>query len=42
MTRKVDPPAEKGEGIFIKESSIKVIDWCQDLGQAQLILCRDI
>ncbi len=26
MTRKVDPHTEKGAGIFILESSIKVID----------------
>ncbi len=37
MTRKVDPSAEKGAGIFIQESSIKVIDAHRVLGKAQLI-----
>jgi hypothetical protein len=38
MTYKVDPRAEIGARILIKESSIKVIDACQDSGKAQLIL----
>jgi hypothetical protein len=37
MMRKVDPRAEKGAGILIKESSIKVIDACRDSGKAQMI-----
>ncbi len=32
MMQKVDPCTEKGAGIFIKESSVKVIDAHQDLG----------
>ncbi len=34
MTQKVDPSAERGAGIFIKESSIKVKDACQVLGKS--------
>ncbi len=37
MTLKVDPHAERGVGIFIKESFIKDIDARQALGKAQLI-----
>jgi hypothetical protein len=37
MTRKVDLFTEKGAGILIKESSIKVIDSRRDSGKAQLI-----
>ncbi len=36
VMQKVDPHAEKGAGLFIKESSIKVIDTCRDLEKAQL------
>ncbi len=38
MTQKENPCAEKGAGILIKESSIKVIDASRDSGKAQLIL----
>ncbi len=34
MMPKVDPHAEKGAGILIKESSIKVIDAYRDSGKA--------
>jgi hypothetical protein len=34
----VDPCAERGVGILIKESSIKEIDTGRDSGKAQLIL----
>jgi hypothetical protein len=34
MMQKVDPSAERGAGILIKESSIKVIDACQVLGKS--------
>ncbi len=33
----MDPHTEKGMGILIKESSIKVIDACRDSGEALLI-----
>jgi hypothetical protein len=39
MTWKVDPRSEKGAGILIEESSIKVINVRQDSGKAQLIYC---
>jgi hypothetical protein len=38
MRQKVDPCTERGLGILIKESSIKVIDVCHDSGKAQLII----
>ncbi len=38
MTQKVDPPAEKGAGIFIKENSIKVKDALRVSGKARLII----
>jgi hypothetical protein len=34
MTGKVDPHAERGAGILIKENSIKVIDMHRDSGKA--------
>ncbi len=34
MTWKVDPRTEKGAGILIKESSIKVIDARRDIGSS--------
>ncbi len=37
MMQKVHTHTEKGAGIFIKESSIKVIDACRVLGKAQVI-----
>jgi hypothetical protein len=37
MTQKMDPHTEKGIGILIKESSIKVIDASRDSGKALLI-----
>ncbi len=40
MRQKVDPRAETGAVILIKESSIKVIDACKNLGKAQLIVSR--
>ncbi len=36
MTWKEDSPTEKGVGVLIKESSIKVIEARQDSGKAQL------
>jgi hypothetical protein len=33
MLQKVDPHAERGTGILIKESSIKVIEACRDSGK---------
>jgi hypothetical protein len=38
MNWKVDQCAERGVGILIKESSIKVIDGRQDSGKARLII----
>jgi hypothetical protein len=37
MTRKMDPHAEGGVGILIKERSINEIDMHLDLGKARLI-----
>ncbi len=38
MKWKVNQCAERGAGILIKESSIKVIEAHQDTGKAQLII----
>ncbi len=41
MTQKVDPHAEGGARILIKESSIKVIEICQVLKKARMIVSKN-